>query len=168
MTRLVPQWPGMDPGEAGGGCFPRAVAPKVSPSKISMVIRSCTAPAPPYLRAWIAKHCHAARHRRSSSLLPWVFARCETMLRGDIPRTGLFAHPRHRHPYPIRRARLLQWNDRTIEVPIDPRRAKSLIRCMIHRKQPMYRSDRSLFFVFLEFEILFDSKRGIFYIEETR
>lgn len=90
MTRLVPQWPGMDPGEAGGGCFPRAVAPKVSPSKISMVIRSCTAPAPPYLRAWIAKHCHAARHRRSSSLLPWVFARCETMLRGDIPRTGLF------------------------------------------------------------------------------
>lgn len=102
---LIPRYSRLD----RGGCFPRAVAPKVSPSKISMVIRSCTG------RAALptCMNCKTLS-RGATPPPPLLFSRGLSpgvkQCYADIRWTGLFA-PRHRHPveYPCR-ARL--WSDR--------------------------------------------------------
>lgn len=129
---------------SGRGCFPRAVAPKVSPSKISMIIRSCTGRPrrPTYvheLQNIVTRRDTAARRSSPVGFRP-VWNNVTRIFDGLV-----CLRPVPRHPYPIRRARL--WNDR-----LDWSKACEIVPPLI-RYIP-----RFLFFIFLESRV-FDSRQ---------
>lgn len=89
---LIPRY---SVGSGGGVVFHELSRPRYPRVKFQWLFDR----APSYLRAWIAKHCHAARHRRRRSSSPVGFRPVwNNVTRIFDGLVCLRPPPRHRHP----------------------------------------------------------------------
>lgn len=117
-TRLVPQWPGID---RGGVVFHELSRPRYPRVKFQWLFDRAPAARAALPTCMNCKTLSRGATPPPAALLPWVFARCETMLRGYSMDWFVCALSR---VIPIR---FVEHVFETI-VSIDPRRAKSFHR----------------------------------------
>lgn len=152
-TRLVPQWPGID---RGGVVFHELSRPRYPRVKFQWLFDRAPAARAALPTCMNCKTLSRGATPPPAALLPWVFARCETMLRGYSMDWFVCALSR---VIPIR---FVEHVFETI-VSIDPRRAKSFHRWFDTSHDFYFSSSSNL-------ESLIrgrERERGIFYTEEN-